>query len=325
MNISQYCTTIFFISYTFLLFLTSSKPISNYNKLVYKTCSSQTFNHESYSQSLNSLFQQFITQSSQYKFFKTNEAINDDTFISGFFQCRNDFTKEDCFTCVTFLLPHISNTLCSVSASARVQLQGCYVQYQTEKFQEITIHESENNNMFHKICGVPVVEYYVEFKELMNEAFMILENGIVNSDGFYTMKYKKVKLMAQCEGDLRSCECGECVGNAVMVAKEECGSSVSAEIYFDKCFLSYTYMPKSNGDDNNTVPGKFIFRFALRIIVLINVMIEIIYMKLMNTGASRSNNPQKLIAIIVGGGATLFLGLIVVSLINSRLKKDDYE
>jgi hypothetical protein len=114
--------------------------------------------------------------------------------------------------------------------------------------------------MFHKICGVPVVEYYVEFKELMNEAFMILENGIVNSDGFYTMKYKKVKLMAQCEGDLRSCECGECVGNAVMVAKEECGSSVSAEIYFDKCFLSYTYMPKSNGDDNNIVPGKFIFR-----------------------------------------------------------------
>jgi len=45
----------------------------------------------------------------------------------------------------------------------------------------------------------------------------------------------------------------------------------------------------------------------------------------MNTGASRNKNPQKLIAIIVGGAATLFLGLIVVSLINSRLKKDDYE
>jgi uncharacterized protein involved in exopolysaccharide biosynthesis len=51
-------------------------------------------------------------------------------------------------------------------------------------------------------------------------------------------------------------------------------------------------------------------------------------MKFVNTGASRNNNnqkSQKLIAIIVGGVATLFLGLIFVSLLNSRLRKDDYE
>ncbi|CAJ2628487.1 unnamed protein product [Trifolium pratense] len=300
MNFFQYSTTIFFISITFLLFLPSSKPISNYNTLVYKTCSTQTFNHESYSQSLDSLFQQLITQSSQHKFFKTNEAIDDHTFISGFFQCRNDINNEDCFTCVTSLLPHISNTLCNDSTSARLQLQGCYVQYRTEQFQEKTIRESKNNDMFHKICRVPIVEYYVEFKELMEEAFMMLENGIINSDGFYAMDYKKVKLMAQCESGLRTCDCSECVNDAVMVAKEECDGSASAKIYFDKCFISYTYMLKSgNGDDDSYVPG-----------------------------ASRNNNSQKsqkLIAIIVGGAATLFLGLIFVSLLNSRLRKDDYE
>lgn len=250
----SYFTTIFFITFTFLLFLPSSKPISNYNTLlVYKTCSTQTFNHQSYSSQtpLNSLFQQLIAQSSQYKFFKTNEAINNDTFISGFFQCRHDITIQDCFTCVTTLL---SNTLCSDSTSARVQLQGCYVQYKTEQqqqFQETTIPESKNNIIFHKDCGVP----FVELKELMDEAFMRLENGIINSDGFCTMNYKRVKLMAQCEGDLNRCECSECVGDAVEVAKEECDSSVSAQIYFDKCFISYEYMPKSNGDAGYSVPG----------------------------------------------------------------------
>ncbi|CAL5208424.1 unnamed protein product [Lathyrus oleraceus] len=279
-------TTIIFFTFTFLLFLPSSKQVSNHNTLVYKTCSTQTFNHQSYYQSLTSLFQLLITQSSQYNFFKTNQAIDDNTFLSGFFQCRNDINKEDCFTCVTSLLPHIiSNTLCSDSTSARLQLEGCYVQYQTENFQETSTYESQNKNLFHKICGVPVVEYYVEFKELMDEAFTILENGIVNSDGFYATDYKKVKLMAQCEGDLRSCACSECVGDAVTVAREECGSSVSAEIYLDNCFIRYSYMQKS--------------------------------------GANMNNNTKKVVAIIVGGAATLFLGLLFVSLLNS--KKDDYE
>jgi hypothetical protein len=150
MKIFQYSTIVFFITITFFLFLSSSKPISNYNTLVYKTCSTQTFNHQSYSQSLNSFFQQLITRSSQDKFFKTNQAIDDRTFISGFFQCRNDINNEDCFTCViTSLLPHISNTLCKDSTSARLQLQGCYVQYQTEQFQE------KNYSRIHKQRYVP--------------------------------------------------------------------------------------------------------------------------------------------------------------------------
>lgn len=36
--------------------------------------------------------------------------------------------------------------------------------------------------MFYKICGVLIVEYYVKFKELMDEEFVILENGIISSE-----------------------------------------------------------------------------------------------------------------------------------------------
>ncbi|ESW15953.1 hypothetical protein PHAVU_007G117000 [Phaseolus vulgaris] len=270
------------LTLTFFLFLPSSKPLSDYNTLVYKTCAAQTFNHQ-LSQTLSSLFQQLIAQSSQHRFFRTTEAVNDDTAISGLFQCRDDISKEECFSCVN-LLQQISNTLCSDSISARVQLDGCYFHYETEE----TAGESRSNNLLHKECGKPVAEY-VKFKELMEEAFVTLESGILNSDGFYTVNYKSVKIMAQCEGDLETCDCSNCVSDAVMVGKEECGSSLSAQIYLHKCFISYHIL-------RNSLPG-----------------------------ARRNGNTEKLAAIIVGGAAAVFVGFALISMLNSRFRKDDYE
>ncbi|TKY52094.1 Cysteine-rich repeat secretory protein 11 [Spatholobus suberectus] len=287
----SHSTILFTLTFLLFVFLPSSKPVSDYSTLVYKTCASQTFNDQlsqTYSQTLNSLFQQLIAQSSQHKFFKTTEAVSDDTAISGLFQCRDDIGKEDCFSCVN-LLPQMSNTLCSDSISARVQLDRCYIHYETEELPETTPGESKSSNLLHKDCGEPVVDYYIQFKELMDEAFVTLESGILNSNGYYTTNYKSVKLMAQCEGDSDTCDCSNCVSDAVQVAKEECGTSLSAQIYLDNCFISY-------GIPGNSVPG-----------------------------ASRNSNAKKLAAILVGGAAALFLGFIFLSLLNSRFRKGDYE
>ena len=43
------------------------------------------------------------------------------------------------------------------------------------------------------------------------------------------------------------------------------------------------------------------------------------------TGASNNNNTKKLAAIVVGGAAALILVFIFISLLNSRLKKQDFE
>ncbi|KAK7269157.1 hypothetical protein RIF29_21873 [Crotalaria pallida] len=298
-------STILLILTFLIFFIPSSKPVSNYNTLVYKTCATQTFNNDHqllFSQTLTSLFQQLIAQSSQSKFFKTKELINDDTSISGLFQCRNDITSQDCFSCVNSLL-HMSNTLCSSdSISARVQLYGCYIQYNPEKVLETSNNEelsdqSDSNLLQYKDCGVSVAaNYYVEFGELMDEAFVVLENGIVNSDnGYYRMDYKGVQLMAQCEGDSESCECSRCVYDAVEVAKEQCGTTLSAQIYLDKCFISYIYQQESYGN-GNSVPG-----------------------------AGRNNSTEKLAVIVVGGAVALFLAFMFLSFLNSRRKKDDDE
>ncbi|CAL0300011.1 unnamed protein product [Lupinus luteus] len=246
------------------------------------------------------MFQKLIAQSSQSKFFKTKELINNNTsIISGLFQCRKDITTQDCFTCVNSL-PHMSNTLCSNSISARVQLDGCYIKYEQEKVLETSDEElsdqSDSNLLHYKICGeISSVTNYVEFRELMDEAFVELENGIVNSDGYYRVNYKGVQLMAQCEGDSETCECSRCVYAAVEIAKEQCGTSLSAQIYLDKCFISYIYQPDSYGN-GNSVPG-----------------------------TRRNHSTEKLAAIIVGGAAAALLGFLFLSFLNSRCKKDEYE
>lgn len=121
-----------------LIFLPSPcvNSVSDHSTLVYKTCATatQTLNHlqsQSYSQSLDSLFARLTAHSSQSSFFKTTEIGDDGTAISGLFQCREDLSRNECFECVN-LLPQICSALCGHSAAARVQLEGCYTQYDSE-------------------------------------------------------------------------------------------------------------------------------------------------------------------------------------------------
>ncbi|KAJ7978160.1 cysteine-rich repeat secretory protein 3 [Quillaja saponaria] len=242
-------------------------PISDYTTLVYKNCTaSQTiFINPSpkapFPQTLSALFQQLVEQSSQTKFFKTIESGSDETVISGLFQCRGDISNEDCYNCVN-KLPEISNTLCSHAISARVQLHGCYTHYyKTDGFTEIDPYVSDQGKLLlHKTCG---------------------ELNPVAADQ-----------LKECEGDLEACDCGECVSDAVQVAQEDCGSSVSGQIYMDKCFISYVYNP--DGKPRASYPG-----------------------------IEGRKDDRKLAAIIVGGAAAVCFGLIFILFIKSRCKKDD--
>ena len=233
------------------LFLPSIKSSSDYSTLVYKNCASQTFTSTSISQSqtLSSLFQELVAHSSQSKFFKTIEG-NNETAISGLFQCRGDMSDEECHNCVN-AIPQISDNLCSLAMAARIQLFGCYTHYEADGFHEPDATNSKTN-LLYKICGESEA---VDggFVELRDSAFAALESGVVSGNGFFSSSYDSVQVTAQCEGDLGGCDCGECVNNAVQVAQEECGNSVSGEIYLDKCFISYSYYP--DGTRGNSKPG----------------------------------------------------------------------
>lgn len=226
--------------------LPSVKPSSNNSSLVYKSCADQTrlSSTKSHSNTLSSLFEELVLQSSKSKFFKTTQGSDDDqTAIFGLFQCREDISNDDCRNCVK-ALPDMSTSLCKEAESARVQLQGCYIRYEPDG----VLDKYSENKLLHKTCGEPYPGTG-RFEEMRDAAFSALEDDIANSGGFCKMSYELVQVIAQCEGELDACECGECVNGAVQIAREECGNAVSGEFYLDKCFMTYSYYPEG-------VPGK---------------------------------------------------------------------
>ncbi|KAJ0014848.1 hypothetical protein Pint_20361 [Pistacia integerrima] len=281
----------------FNLFLPFVKNSSDFNTLVFKNCSTQTITHstddDAHSQTLSSLFQQLVPHSSHYKFFRATagrdlENNNNGAGVSGLFQCRRDLSNDDCYNCVNSL-PEISNTSCNKAAAARIQLHGCYFRYQTN---ELSIHQTSKFEVLHKVCGEKAED--VGFEDLRDEAFAKMENGIIGGGGFYSGSHEHVHVMAQCEEDLVGHrQCGACVSDAVQIIRQECDNTISGQIYLDRCFISYGFIP-------NEEPGNSYGEHG-----------------------GRNSSTGKLVAIVLGGAVALGLGLIFLMFLKSCRKKDD--
>ncbi|XP_042516550.1 plasmodesmata-located protein 2-like [Macadamia integrifolia] len=274
-------TLFFFAGFGFLPSVKSATD--NYN-LVYKGCASQSFSDSSYSQALSSLFASLTAQASLKAFYKTSTGGGQAT-ISGLFQCRGDLSNRECYRCVS-KLPDMTRRLCGNSVAARVQLYGCYIHYQISGFPDISGVE-----MLYKTCGTSQASGN-GFEMRRDTAFSVLESGIASSKGFYTTSYQSVYMLAQCEGDLGTSDCGQCVQTAVQKAQVECGSAISGQVYLHRCFISYSYYP--NGITRKSSSGI-------------------------------GQNAGKTVAIVVGGAAALGFVVICLMFIRSLLKKrEDY-
>ncbi|KAF8392136.1 hypothetical protein HHK36_022478 [Tetracentron sinense] len=264
-------------------FLPSVKTASDYTTLVYKGCANQTFTDPTgvYSQTLSALFTSLISQSSKYKFFKTT-SNGGQTTISGLFQCRGDLSNVDCYNCVS-RIPEMSNSLCGNTIAARIQLLGCYILYENSGFPQISGLE-----LLYKTCSSSQA-VGSGFEERRDSAFSAVESGVVSSNGFYTTSYESMYVLAQCEGDLGTSDCGECVKTAVQRAQVECGSSISGQAYLDRCYVTYSYYP--NGVSKKSFSG---------------------------TGQST----EKTIAIVMGGAAAVGFGVVCLMFLRSMMKKD---
>ncbi|KAM7526682.1 hypothetical protein LguiA_016584 [Lonicera macranthoides] len=276
-----------FLCFKPTLAVAAANSTLNYTNLIYNHCPNQTPTIPT--SILSSLFQQLIAQSSQLKFFETI-VHHENTAISGLFQCRGDLNFQDCNNCVN-RVGKLSNSLCGNTVPARIQLSGCYIRYEANSGAVKSRFE-----LLHKNCGES--EEYGGFTEKRDVGFEEVIGCVgSNSDGFCEKKVEGMKVMAQCEEKMRGCECGECVSNAVEVAKEECRDSVSAQIYVEGCFLSYSYDYYSHGEHQKEHPEK-------------------------GTGGGGGGS-VKLVAIVVGGIAALSLGVVLWYAIKNCGKKTD--
>ncbi|CAI9271274.1 unnamed protein product [Lactuca saligna] len=219
------------------------KSAPDNTNLVYKGCAKQSLQDPNgvYSSALSAIFGTLIQQSSKAMFFKTTSGSGQAS-ITGLFQCRGDLTNLDCYNCVS-RLPILMDKLCGKTVAARLQLLGCYMLYEVAGFSQISGIE-----LLYKTCGETNVGG-VGFEEKRDSALGNLESGIGSGKGgFYTTNYESIYVLGQCEGDLGSSDCGDCVKSAVQRSQVECGSSISGQVYLHKCFVSYSYYP--NGIPN---------------------------------------------------------------------------
>ncbi|KAJ0111033.1 hypothetical protein Patl1_01704 [Pistacia atlantica] len=229
--------------------------------LIFKGCASQKFQDSSqvYSQNLKTLLSSLVSQSSQQTFATTTSGDGQNA-IMGLYQCRGDLAVTQCNTCVSKISDMVDK-LCGKSIAAQDSTQWA--------------------------SGTG-------FENKRDMAFSVLTNGVKNSGSFYTGKYEEVYVLGQCEGDLASNDCGDCVKSAVERAKDDCGKSIAVQIYLHKCYISYSYYP--NGVPNTSSSP-------------------------LTAGGGTRQHTQKTVAIAVGGIAVLGFGVVLLMFVWSAVKK----
>ncbi|TYI74072.1 hypothetical protein E1A91_D07G174800v1 [Gossypium mustelinum] len=279
LSVSLVSITIFLGSFPFVA------TAADYTNLVFKGCADQKFQDPSgvYLQNLKNLMQDLVSQSSQ-RTFSTAASGEDPNAINGLYQCRGDLSTSQCYSCVS-KIPKISDKVCGKAVAARVQLSGCYLRYEIAGFKQVP--ETE---FLYKVCGSSS-SGRTEFEKRRETAFNMAEEGVKSSSSlFYTGDYQSVYVLAQCQGDMGTANCGDCVKTAFETAKNNCGDSVSAQLYLHKCYISYSYYP-------NGIPTIS-----------------------SGTGETRQHT-QKTVAIAVGGVAGLGFLVVCLMFLKSVVKK----
>lgn len=223
----------------FLLLLLHLISAADNLNLVYKGCAEQKLEDPTgiYSQNLQALMTSLVGQAGQKPFSSITYGDNQNG-IMGLYQCRGDLTNSDCYNCVS-KIPDLLDKLCGKVAAGRVQLVGCNMRYEIVGFKQIP-----ETQLLYKVCGKKV-KRRDEFEERRETAFDMMISGVLKSGSnlFYTGSYQSLYVLGQCEGDLESSDCGDCVKSAEDQVKVQCGNSIYSKIYLHKCYISYSFYP----------------------------------------------------------------------------------
>ncbi|KAM7256497.1 hypothetical protein ACFE04_012238 [Oxalis oulophora] len=277
--------------------LYASQEITNF---IFKGCANQNFQDQSGPKNLNTLLTTLTQQSSQ-KSFSTATAGDGATTVTGLYQCRGDLTLSQCNSCVE-QIPSLLKKHCgdggdgaTAAEAARIQLNGCYLMYEVVGFRE-----TEATELLYKVCGSQSGGGVAE------GAVDMVINGVKSNGGFYTGSYGNgtVYVLGQCEGDLSSGDCGDCVKIGFDSVKSQCGgggnnSVGSAQIYLNKCYISFRYYPNgvpkiSDGDGGADSSS---------------------------SGMVTKRHTQRTVALAVGGTAALGFLVVIFLFVISALKK----
>ncbi|XP_068659423.1 plasmodesmata-located protein 7-like isoform X2 [Aristolochia californica] len=213
------------------LFLFSLAPFrlvySSSDTFLYGGCSQLKYAGDSnFQPNLNSLMTSIANSATfvSYNNFTISGSSSADR-VYGLYQCRGDLTTSECTTCVQHCVSQLG-ILCLDSIGGSLQLDGCYVRYNTDVFARRD-----------EVLG-----------------------GLVNGGGTYRVDSASyVKGMSQCVGDLSPEACSECVSQAAETMKGVCPGSNSGEVYLGKCYARFAVggsYSRASSNDSEDETGK---------------------------------------------------------------------
>ncbi|KAJ6707385.1 PLASMODESMATA-LOCATED PROTEIN 5 [Salix viminalis] len=199
---------------------------------VFGGCTQQKYVHDSpFESNLNSLLTSLVnsaTYSSYNKYTIMGSSPQD--VVYGLYQCRGDLSMPDCATCVARAVSQLS-VLCAQTCGGALQLQGCYVKYDNTTFLGV-----EDKTVVLKKCG-PSVGYKTDAMNLRDAVL----GGMARTGGAYRVGGSgDVQGVAQCVGDLSAGECQDCLSEAIMRLRSDCGTADYGDMFLAKCYARYT-------------------------------------------------------------------------------------
>lgn len=201
---------------------------------LYGGCSQPKYGHgTTYESNVNSLLTSLVNSASSSNFNEFKISVPGSTqadIVYGLYQCRGDLQSPDCRSCVARAVSQLG-ALCPDSAGAGLQLEECFVKYDSTAFLGV-----EDKTMVYKKCG-PSIGYESDGLTRRDAVMDYLSAG---GQYFRVGGSGQVQGMVQCVQDLSTSACQDCFSEVIGRLKTECGSAAWGDVFLGKCYARYS-------------------------------------------------------------------------------------
>ncbi|KAJ0981283.1 hypothetical protein J5N97_009538 [Dioscorea zingiberensis] len=266
-----------------LLLSSSSSSADDPTSFIYAGCSQSKFSPGSpFQLNLDSLLSS-LSSSSSLSSFSNLTSLSSSSSSSpafGLFQCLPDLPLPSCSSCIHSALSQLS-VLCSSATSAALRLHSCLLRYSNTSF-----FSHPDTTLLLKTCGPPLTPatFSTDITAMRDTVLSQLLQSPALTSTYRTAASGYFQADSQCDGDLSTKACDDCMAAAAAQLRAACSDALSGDVYLGRCFARfwsngvYSHKP-STGDE----AGK---TFAIIIGLLAGVALLIVFLSFIRRAAS---------------------------------------
>lgn len=190
-----------------------------------------------YEYNVNSILTSLVNSASStgYNNFKISlPGSTKNDIVYGLYQCRGDLSNSDCRDCVAHAVSRLG-VVCPGSSGGALQFDGCFI-----KYDNLTFLGVEDKGVVMKKCG-PSIGFDSDGMTSRDSLLGYLTAG---GQYFRVGGSGNVQGVAQCVQDLSMNQCQDCLAEATLQLRNQCGSAAWGDMFLGKCYARYS----SRGD-----------------------------------------------------------------------------